>query len=60
MIDILVVTAIGSVPAHIEAFGSNMEKFLAEKKKLLDSVSRDGTIVYNSDDETTSRLVNHK
>ena len=56
-VDILVVTAIGNVPAHIEAFGSDMQKFLAEKKKLLGSVHRDGVIIYNSDDETACRLV---
>ncbi len=56
-IDILIITAIGAVPSHIESFGSDMEKFLAEKKKLLNLVSRQGTIVYNSDDEITNRLV---
>src|ERR1035437_8605478 len=56
-IDILVVTGIGAVPSHIEFFASDMEKFLAEKKKLMDLVSRDGVIVYNSDDETVCRLV---
>jgi UDP-N-acetylmuramoyl-tripeptide--D-alanyl-D-alanine ligase len=56
-IDILVVTAIGTVPSHIETFDSDLEKFLAEKKKLLASLRRDGTIVYNADDETASRLV---
>jgi UDP-N-acetylmuramoyl-tripeptide--D-alanyl-D-alanine ligase len=56
-VDILLVTAIGSVPSHIEAFGSDIEKFLAEKKKLFESVSRDGVIVYNGDDETVCRLV---
>jgi len=56
-IDILVVTAIGSAPSHIEAFGSDIEKFLAEKNKLLDSVSREGTLVFNADDQTTCRMV---
>src|ERR1035437_3913092 len=56
-IDILVITAIGAVPSHIEAFDSDIEKFLTEKKKLLNSVSRDGVIIYNGDDETTGHLV---
>jgi UDP-N-acetylmuramoyl-tripeptide--D-alanyl-D-alanine ligase len=34
-----------------------MQKFLAEKKKLIDSVMRNGRIVYNADDETACRLV---
>jgi UDP-N-acetylmuramoyl-tripeptide--D-alanyl-D-alanine ligase len=56
-IDILVVTAVGSVPSHIEAFESDLGKFLLEKKKLLDSVSRDGIIVYNNDDQTVCHLI---
>jgi UDP-N-acetylmuramoyl-tripeptide--D-alanyl-D-alanine ligase len=56
-IDILVVTAVGSVPSHVEAFDSDLGKFLLEKKKLLNSVSRDGIIVYNNDDQTVCHLV---
>ncbi len=55
--DILVVTAVGGVPAHIEEFGSDVEAFLNEKKSLIDSVSRDGVIIFNEDDEVTDRLV---
>ncbi len=54
--DILVVTAVGDVPAHVEAFGT-VEKLLAEKKILVDSVARDGVIVYNIDDTHACQLV---
>lgn len=55
--DILVITAIGEVPSHIEAFDSDIEKFLVEKKNIIDSVARTGTIIYNADDEIVGRLV---
>ncbi|MES2213228.1 MAG: UDP-N-acetylmuramoyl-tripeptide--D-alanyl-D-alanine ligase [Patescibacteria group bacterium] len=54
--DMLVATAVGDVPAHVELFGT-VDELLAEKKYLLDSVSRDGCIVYNSDDQTVSHVV---
>lgn len=55
--DILIVTEIGNVPSHIETFDSNLSKFLAEKKNLVDSVCRDGVIIANADDENAGRLV---
>jgi UDP-N-acetylmuramoyl-tripeptide--D-alanyl-D-alanine ligase len=54
-VDILVVTAIGEVPSHIELFG-NMDKFLEEKKSFLASTKRDGVIIYNMDDSVTSNI----
>ncbi len=54
--NILVVTAIGDTPAHVEPFGS-VERLLAEKKILLDTVAREGVIVYNADDTRASQLV---
>jgi UDP-N-acetylmuramoyl-tripeptide--D-alanyl-D-alanine ligase len=56
-VDILVVTAIGKVPSHIESFSSDMDKFLAEKEQLLNALKRDGTLIYNADDEVTCGLV---
>lgn len=56
--DILVITEIGEVPSHIESFNSDMEKFLGEKKKLLEAVKRDGVVFYNADDEVIGRLMN--
>lgn len=55
--DILIITAIGEVPSHIESFNSDIQKFLDEKKKLLDVVTREGTVFYDADDECTGRLV---
>lgn len=54
--NILVMTAMGEIPAHVEVFGT-MEKFLLEKKKLLDTVTREGTVIYNIDDFHTANLV---
>lgn len=54
--DILVLTALGEVPAHIELF-ETLETFLSEKKTIVDSVRRDGVIVYNADDNVVSSLI---
>ncbi len=54
--DILVVTATGEVPSHIESFG-DIENFLREKSFMVNAVKRDGVIVYNSDDYLIKKLV---
>jgi UDP-N-acetylmuramoyl-tripeptide--D-alanyl-D-alanine ligase len=54
--DILVMTAIGDVPSHIELF-YDIETFVSEKKMIIDSVKSDGLIVYNSDDELVGHLL---
>ncbi len=54
--NILVVTAIGEIPAHVESFGT-VEQLITEKKVLLNTVLRDGMVVYNIDDTLTSQLV---
>ena len=53
--DILVVTAIGEVPSHIETFG-DMDIFLNEKKAMVDSLRFGGAVVYNADDPVTFDL----
>lgn len=53
--DILVITAIGDVPAHIETF-VDMEEFLSEKKTMVDSVRFGGVVIYNSDDAVSTDL----
>ncbi|MEQ1561360.1 MAG: UDP-N-acetylmuramoyl-tripeptide--D-alanyl-D-alanine ligase [Nitrospira sp.] len=54
--DILVMTAIGDVPAHIEMF-EDIEDFISEKSYIIESVKRDGVIVYNSNDPRVSNLL---
>lgn len=54
--DILVMTAIGEVPSHIELF-RDFESFLFEKRAIINAVKRDGVIIYNADDVTTSNLL---
>lgn len=53
--DMLVVTAIGEVPSHIEMFG-DIDTFLNEKKALVDSVRFGGVVIYNADDGISSSL----
>ncbi len=54
--DIVVVTAIGDIPAHIESFGSK-EFFMAEKRHILDTLGDDGLVIYNADDTIATQLV---
>lgn len=54
--DLLVITAIGEVPSHIETFG-DIESFLREKSFMVDAVKRNGVIIYNSDDYLVQKLV---
>ncbi len=54
--DILVVTAVGEVPSHIELFPS-MKNFLLEAKTTVNSAKSDGVIVYNKDDLQASSLL---
>ncbi len=54
--DILVMTAIGDVPSHIELF-YDIETFVSEKKMLIDSVKSNGLIVYNSNDQLVTHLL---
>lgn len=57
--NILVITEIGSVPSHIETFDSDLGKFLSEKRNLINSVVRDGLVIYNSDDEIVTGLISN-
>lgn len=56
--DILIVTAIGDVPPHVELF-SNTESYLVEEKFLIDAVKPQGTVVYNKDDLKTEGLLSN-
>ncbi len=54
--DILVITAIGEVPSHIESF-SDIENLLSEKRQIINSIKSDGKIIYNTDDSVTRKLL---
>lgn len=47
--DVVVLTRLPDVPVHVEYFDSP-EAVIAEKKKLVDALKTDGTLVYNQDD----------
>jgi UDP-N-acetylmuramoyl-tripeptide--D-alanyl-D-alanine ligase len=55
-IDILIMTAIGEVPSHVESF-YDIDRFLFEKRFIINSVKPDGMIIYNADDLQTSNLL---
>jgi UDP-N-acetylmuramoyl-tripeptide--D-alanyl-D-alanine ligase len=57
--DILIMTAIGDVPTHIEVF-PGIEEFMNEEEYLLNSVKHDGLIIYNADDARASNLLHNK
>src|SRR3989344_6683752 len=48
--DVVVITAIGETPAHIEFFPSR-EYLIEEKSKLIKTLKKDGLLVLNADDE---------
>ncbi len=54
-VDILVITAIGQVPSHIETFG-DLDTFLTEKRAIVDSLRFGGSIIYNADDPVAYNL----
>jgi UDP-N-acetylmuramoyl-tripeptide--D-alanyl-D-alanine ligase len=53
--DVVVLTAFQKSPTHGEFF-LNEEQHILEKKSLLDGIKRNGTVVYNMDDEIMSRI----
>ena len=53
--DVLIVTAIGDTPPHVELFGST-ENYITEIKFLIDAVIHQGTVIYNIDDSKTVSL----
>jgi UDP-N-acetylmuramoyl-tripeptide--D-alanyl-D-alanine ligase len=55
--EIAVITAFGSVPAHVEYFDSP-EDVMAEEGKLIDYVTENGAIVINADDDDVLKLKN--
>lgn len=53
--DILVMTAIGEVPSHIELF-YDLETFAQEKQTIINAIKKDGCLIYNADDRVTNLL----
>lgn len=53
--DIAVFTAFGTVPVHVEFFGSP-EGIWDEKKKLINYLKKDGAIILNQDDENVMKI----
>ncbi len=54
--DIIVLTAIGEIPAHIEAFGT-LEDYERELSNFLRVVRIDGLIAYNADDPVSVQVL---
>jgi UDP-N-acetylmuramoyl-tripeptide--D-alanyl-D-alanine ligase len=54
--DIGVVTAIGSVPVHVENYSGGIEEVFREKAKLVASLSASKTAVLNADDPFFAKL----
>ncbi len=57
--DIVILAAIGSVPAHIEFFGS-YEKVLEEKARLTESLKKNGLLLLNNDNLDILKYIKRK
>lgn len=55
-VDILIVTAIGDVPSHVETF-YNVDNYMYEEKYIINAVKREGLIIYNADDSQVYNLL---
>jgi len=53
--DVVIITAIGSTPAHIEFFNSR-KHLVEEKSGLIKTLKKDGLLVLNGDDETVVEM----
>lgn len=53
--DVVIMTAIGDPPAHIEFFDSK-KHLVDEKSKLIKTLKKDGILILNNDDEIISQL----
>jgi UDP-N-acetylmuramoyl-tripeptide--D-alanyl-D-alanine ligase len=49
--DVVIITAIGETPSHIEFFKSR-DHLIEEKSKLIKTLKKDGLLVLNADDES--------
>lgn len=55
--DIVIITAIGETPAHIEFFNSR-KHLIEEKSKLIKTLKKDGFLVLNADDPDVLEMKN--
>ena len=53
--DVVIMTAIGDTPAHIEFFDSR-DELIEEKKKLIKTLKKEGLLVLNRDDEAIYKM----
>ena len=53
--DVVIVTAIGETPVHIEFFSSR-KHLIEEKSNLIKTLKKDGYLVLNADDEDVSQM----
>ncbi len=53
--DVVIITAIGETPAHIEFFESR-KHLIEEKSKLIKTLKKDGLLVLNADDEDVLQM----
>lgn len=53
--DIVIITAIGSTPAHIEFFNSK-KHLIEEKSALIKTLKKDGILILNNDDEAVMEM----
>lgn len=55
--DVVLVTAIGETPVHIEFFDSR-KHLIEEKSKLIDTLKKDGILILNRDDDSVYEMKN--
>jgi UDP-N-acetylmuramoyl-tripeptide--D-alanyl-D-alanine ligase len=53
--DVVIITAIGETPSHIEFFDSH-KHLVEEKSKLIKTLKKDGLLILNNDDEIVSEM----
>ena len=55
--DVVIITAIGETPSHIEFFESR-KHLIEEKSQLIKTLKKDGILILNADDEDTLSMKN--
>ncbi|MCC7160430.1 hypothetical protein IT399_01775 [Candidatus Nomurabacteria bacterium] len=53
--DVVIITAIGDTPAHIEFFNSR-KHLVEEKSKLIKTLKKDGLLILNADDDSVLEM----